>query len=97
MNKKIELLRKARARLFKTGWIKGDAGPPEGPNCLWGAVFYSSEDKESDLAFRDVVNDIVILTEACVATFNDAPERTFDEVIDLIDLMIKLEENKETQ
>lgn len=34
----LELLEATKARLLKKGWTKGHYGPPEGPNCILGAL-----------------------------------------------------------
>lgn len=92
-NEEIVLaLRQAKEHLFTTGWIQEDYGTADGPNCIMGAFYRAiGEDWEQPVridhfpinrAFSVAVGHIPVI-------FNDMPGRTFDEVIDAIDLVIK--------
>lgn len=99
MNKEesINLLRNAKERLFEKGWLQNSLGKSSGPNCLVGAVHYELGNKylsQSDMQIYRVftaLQDIIYPDneKQNLDDWNDSPERTFDEVIDVIDRTIK--------
>lgn len=42
------LLEAAIGRIERTGWMKGDEGPEEGPNCAMGALIFGAQDLGMD-------------------------------------------------
>lgn len=75
--------------LITRGWYQGDYEGPDGSVCLYGAAWKASG-VESLYDWEGIVNDphtdalnevVRQASNANVAEFNDAPERTFDEVL----------------
>lgn len=91
----IQRLRATKERLFEKGWKTGSLGGINGPNCLMGAVIGARNDTDLQLPYAtatETAETLVALEQSLgtkVPVFNDAPGRTFDEVIDAIDSCIK--------
>lgn len=81
----IQLLRDTKERLFEKGWMKNDFGFLDGPNCLAGAVLAVASDDNSNQVFTALEKEIGNV----ISGWNDAPERTFNDVVDVIDSCIK--------
>lgn len=90
----IELLKAAKERLFTTGWLKGDLGEQEGPNCILGALYRERTSLEcKNNVFTKTVNSLYncpgIIGIRGVADFNDDENTTFDDIVDLLDKTVK--------
>lgn len=91
-DEQITVLRAVKERLFTKGWVQGDLGPPDGPNCIIGALRYSVNNGQIwqvNLAIEEVVDKCFKDRLSPVASFNDNEGTTFDDVLDVIDLTIK--------
>lgn len=101
-----EVLIRGRARLEK-GWCQGASARDEngytvGANlpvatsfCIFGALTY--EDRyDGTLDARQLVREVLgaKLGDGAIATYNDAPGRTKEEVLALVDKAIALAEEK---
>lgn len=98
----IALLRAVKERLFAKGWTRLQLGDSvTGPNCILGAIYASmglywteNNTEELKIAYSQGVNQIANTFEGAIglgsiASFNDRVGRTFDEIVDAIDLTIK--------
>jgi hypothetical protein len=87
-------LRAAAEVLRRDGWMRGDLGTCDGPKCAVGVAYYVASDgaevvyefSGSDTIHRaeriaDAVADEIGVGRQDLPTWNDAPERTADEVI----------------
>jgi hypothetical protein len=74
-----DVLRRAADRIERLGHCKHALGTIEGPNCLLGAIIHEADDK--DLAERAVIHFTARTGIAWRATWNNAPERTKEEVV----------------
>lgn len=90
------ILQLARQRLVDTGWRQGSMGLPEGPNCAMGAVYFSDQTAEQSLPLRskayNYMIDTIPMTDYgdIIAKWNDAPERTLEEVLQMFDEAISM-------
>jgi hypothetical protein len=94
----IDQLTRVRSRLIGTGWKQGYFGHPEGPNCLVGAVDYEvttfTDQGRVTGALLDTLNgdqyhgDLYFSHRSRLINWNDAPGRTIEDVLDLIDRTI---------
>lgn len=98
-----EIIREARNQLFERGWTQREAESSDGRVCIMGAVNFAvygrshcpmDYDAEKE-GLRNRVADLLSPTGAAVAHWNDAPGRTFDEVIEHLDKAEKLAEAAE--
>lgn len=81
-----EILIRAKAYLLNHGWTQGGYGNKRnGPRCMLGAI-----DEVTGMRFGGPEAHFVLLdfTPSGVPTWNDAPHRTFEEVIDVFDKAI---------
>jgi hypothetical protein len=101
----IKTLRRAREILFEQGWYQGDLHGPDKESCLIGAIERARRIRLAEFDFEEapvrkeleasLKPEVLAFFEDneeglyAIAAWNDAPGRTFDEVIDLIDLTIK--------
>lgn len=91
----IDRLHRTKARLERSGWQTDELGPPEGPNCLVGAIMYEVGRFSADTLIIDELCETLVrigwTTSADshsngLMAYNDC--RNEDEVIDLIDMTI---------
>lgn len=91
----IQRLRATKERLFEKGWRTGSLGGINGPNCLVGAVINARNTTDLQLPYAPATEtgETLVVLERSLGTkvpvFNDAPGRTFDDIIDAIDICIK--------
>jgi hypothetical protein len=89
----ITLLRAAKERLLTLGWWQGMLGGIEGPNCLAGAL--NRIDRSNRAAKELLVGHMPITYTGSatptmhIALWNDKPDRTFEEVLEVIDRAIE--------
>lgn len=94
--KDSEIFREARNVLFERGWGTGHWGTVDGdgPVCLEGAVNCAAMLSLGEMLVHSFAMNSPVLREACGGlipfSFNDSPERTFDEVIDALERAEKL-------
>jgi hypothetical protein len=83
----------ARRKLLEHGWIQGTVGDSDGATCAMGAISYvaikahPSVSAFARIAFGSSFNHPNDAYGA-IADWNDAPGRTFDEVIALFDRVL---------
>lgn len=91
----VKDLRAARAYLLEHGWCQGGNGTNEqGQVCIDIALYYSlARETSRYIAAYGVINKSLGLPlGSCeYVKWNDAPERTFQDVLDLIDRTIAAE------
>lgn len=86
--KASEVLREARNVLFERGWYQGYYYSfADDSVCLRGAVSVAHCGRVMGALYESPAIRVLerIIPERNVAAWNDAPERTFDEVIDILD------------
>jgi hypothetical protein len=75
-----EALRRAAQEIRERGWLSGMNDENAGSVCAMAALgLASGDDAGVFVAARKLILDVT--GSACVANWNDAPERTADEVI----------------
>lgn len=72
-------------RLREKGWQKGDFGPSEGPNCIYGAITavevnFHAVDASVVKIVGEQFSDRTLLKEHKGVAFNDHPDTTFTDV-----------------
>lgn len=99
MTRTQEILTEARDLLITKGWWQGGLATTDGvtstqigdPNaiafCAYGAV---CEIDESDEAVGSLFRALEEITSSAIGPWNDAPDRTFAEVLALFDRAIEL-------
>lgn len=107
MNTRVAILKDARKRIEK-GWYQAPPGPgikkgmdDEGNVCLFVAISKSAlelsdETETADLLARHINPDLDVSqgsTLDTIVNWNDNPARTKDEVLRLLDEVIREEEN----
>jgi hypothetical protein len=98
----VEVLRAAREYLFEHGWMQGEYEDEGGQVCLEGACrkplglptrASDDPDENDDETWAAAFNAEAAISRTLgipgVVTWNDDHDRTFDEVINAIDLTIK--------
>lgn len=89
MNAK-EILSETANRINLEGWIQGDYGDGKRGYCLLGAfgetVSEHGDDKEEAVRAYD---QLVLLTGGDIASYNDYPRRSKEQVLDLLHLAAK--------
>lgn len=92
-DKVIQLLRDTKERLFTKEWQQGKAGHYHGPNCLLGAIAQATRDSGQPIWNNTVTASCWKILEQELGEridhFNDRPETTFDDIVDVIDSSIK--------
>ncbi len=94
----------ALARLLSDGWIKGSVGVEvNGPCCAWGALYWECNRvagcdsvRDIDLSHRAAQEILTTLNRsgaelgwwASLTGWNDAPERTFEDVVEAFERTI---------
>jgi hypothetical protein len=101
--KPSEAIREGRNRLLERGWCQDVLEEADGSLCSVGAIrsaVLGDTDRTYDPAAMWVCKRAVAtLSDAAgvhIPVFNDAPGRTFDEVIDVFDKAEKLAEQAES-
>ena len=95
--KAADVLRAAADKLIQDGWQQGTYGPrpdrnvwnsPSGPNCIYGATLNADSRWMASHVYDEAENALLAkvlpLGFDGLPAWNDAPERTADEVIDLL-------------
>lgn len=85
-NDVIECLQATKNILIKEGWTKNTILNSKGERCLSGAVIKNSNYVTSKHVLAEIEETI---GERNIPKWNDAPERTLEEVLDLIDKTIE--------
>ena len=87
-------LRAARGHLVEFGWQQGKQGGHGEPCCAMGAITAAVTSGDVYHGARDALAaQLVVETgKRWIADWNDAPGRTFAEVLDLLDKAIAAEE-----
>lgn len=100
----VEVLRKAR-ELVAAGWTQGhyaldadgkvteDSSPTACKFCMAGALFRVTN-SQADEVWREARRALKAAIGDTLVSFNDAPKRTQDEVVDAFDRAIAAEEAK---
>lgn len=78
-------------RLETHGWQKGGNGGSEGPNCLMGAMLYTIGRSVYYQRLRDALPG----GYSNVASFNDDPNTTYEDVVLLLKRAAELEREAE--
>lgn len=81
-----QALRQAKARIVKYGWVQGEYGRKDDGYCMAGACQGSDLSPEMSV-LRAVVDDLL-------CNWNDAPERTLEDVLSAFDAAIDLVEGR---
>lgn len=86
-----DVIREARNVLFERGWHKGSMYGPGQSGCLLTALGVAAVggQEQIPLALRAIHEAGV---SRCIPLWNDAPSRTFDDVIDMLDKAEKIAE-----
>lgn len=91
----MNIFERAIDRLERQGWVQGELGRPDGSACLVGALYFES-DIELEVYGRGIqaVKNVLGFDpcdQACadVVSWNDAPGRTADEVVECLRLASK--------
>ena len=100
--KTSEVIREARNLLFERGWTKNYLKNAAGNVCLRGALMWaatggidwSAWDKISP---AESIISSKLINGMNVASWNDEPSRTFDEVIEVLDKAEKIAEQQEAE
>lgn len=85
----IAVLRRAEAKLKKYGWVQGEYGSMMGGYCASAAINESTQDTELRWVARSFLRHNAAPSWPSIIKWNDAPERTEEEVIQAFDLTIK--------
>jgi hypothetical protein len=104
----VEILRAGKARLLECGWCQGDEkaifGPPDGPCCAATAMSRSLPKRRAPTwsiwdapPFEEAVDTFKLVNgiSGPIGQWNDAPERTLDDVIAAYDKAIAAAEDNE--
>lgn len=106
----VEVIREARNLLFERGWWKGDLEGPNGELCVEGALCVAKNGGMHGMITHELLGPVWKAIEAasrargisskgdipCGAfIWNDAKDRTFDEVIEVLDRAEKIAEQSE--
>lgn len=103
--KPSEIFREAKCVLFEDGWVQGSYGGGTEGRCIRGAISAVAdrfEIHERTGAIPASCHEILITAlgldgiDTCLPglAFNDAPGRTFDEVIEVLDRAEKVAEQR---
>ena len=98
--KTSEVIRGARNVLFERGWTKHYLHNSAGNVCLRGALMQATAGRISWSVWDDIspAESIIsgkLINGVNVAAWNNAPGRTFDEVIEVLDKAEKIAEQME--
>ncbi len=77
-----EVARKAADLLERDGWCQGRLVGNKGDHCILGAL--DAVDPSEDARFLKATSDFILRVKGAVTLWNDAPERTANEVIALL-------------
>jgi len=85
----VMVLDAAADRLQTTGWVKKEFGPPEGPNCGWGALCEAWRDLTGscmnvdtfDRVLNPIGRELKSRTGSGITKWNDRPETTLEDVL----------------
>lgn len=98
----LALLEATKIRLLEYGWIQGNMGPQQGPNCIAGAFLFATVDSLNRYYYPDEWNDAAFMASnlllkviddegmPALSQWNDAFRRTERDVYDALDKAILL-------
>lgn len=98
-----EILRQGKANIIGRGWCQGDElaihGPPDGPCCAATAMNVAGgcdHWRQIDDAIELLKDAVGVNRRVGIATWNDAPGRTVEEVLAAYDRAIEAAISQET-
>ncbi len=101
MKTTVEILQAARNKLIESGWQQGHFGAGDGPFCAVGALrrimltAHTGAYAYSESPYWFLCRAIGLPNDIALSAWNDAPKRTFSEVIDAYDHAIELAKEEE--
>ena len=98
MTPTVEILRRARELLVRDGWAQHVILSGDGRRCLMGAIIHAGQptpaDPEGNRRWAAVEPVCKVIGHRFIGQWNDAPGRTFEEVLAAFDRAITMEEAK---
>lgn len=95
-----QALRQAKARIVKYGWVQGRTGDENTGFCVMGAIWngapYGHFQGELRRAQEEALEAAAgwVNTDNALGNWNDAPERTLEDVLSAFDAAIDLVEGR---
>ena len=93
----VEIIREARNLLFERGWCQRALQNRDGEVCALGAVAIATHGDTTSSVTREELAAVWMLSDVCgevITVFNNAPGRTFGEVVDVFDKAEKIAESR---
>lgn len=91
LNRTVQLLLSAKSRLEKDGWCQCELHADSGAHCLWGS--FEFKDREEMIEINHILEHTIRLKSGFrfdVPQWNDASNRTKEEVLALLDKAVEL-------
>ncbi len=88
-----DILQAARQRLITNGWRKDSMGAENGPHCAMGAIYWEKDNLSKRTEVYSYIEHLV--PRGYIGEWNDRPERTFEEVLEVFDNAISLAMSEE--